>query len=240
MALPKLETPTYNMVIPSTQKEIKYRPFLVKEEKVLLLAMQEDTPAATHQAVLDLVKACTFGEVGEMSDPMFDIEYAFIKIRQKSISETVTVQLLCPDDKSTYVEVDVNLDDVAVLMDKDHKTSCSLGNDSNGNEVTLELSYPSVRSTLKASEEKNSVESIFYMIKECIASIHFGEDIYNKVDITDKDLDEFVDSLTQDQFANLQEFFETMPKLKHEVDVVNPNTNVKSSVTLEGLSDFLD
>ena len=240
MALPKLETPTYTMVIPSTQKEIKYRPFLVKEEKVLLLAMQEDTPAATHQAVLDLVKACTFGEVGEMSDPMFDIEYAFIKIRQKSISETVTVQLLCPDDEKTYVEVDINLEDVAVLMDKDHKTNCSLGNDSNGNEVVLELSYPSVRSTLKANEEKNSVESIFYMIKECIAEIHFGEDIYNKVDITDQDLDEFIDSLTQDQFANLQEFFETMPKLKHEVDIVNPNTNVESTVTLEGLSDFLD
>ena len=240
MALPKLETPTYTMVRPSTGEEIKYRPFLVKEEKILLLAMQEDTAAATHQAVLDLVKACTFGEIGDMSDPMFDIEYAFINIRQKSISETVTVNLLCPDDGTTYVETDIDLEKVMVTMDEEHKPNCTLGDDGNGNEVKMDLRYPSVKATLTASEEENSIESIFYIIKDCVETIHFGEDMYNRVDVTDKDLDEFINSLTQDQFSHLQEFFETMPKLRHEVTILNPNTNQEVEVKLEGLADFLN
>ena len=240
MALPVLETSTYELTLPSSDVTVKFRPFLVKEEKVLLQALESQNQKEIVQALKDIVSVCTYGQLNVDDLPTFDLEYVFLQIRSKSVGEVAKLKLLCPDDKKTYVEVDINLEDVAVLMDKDHKTNCSLGNDSNGNEVVLELSYPSVRSTLKANEEKNSVESIFYMIKECIAEIHFGEDIYNKVDITDQDLDEFIDSLTQDQFANLQEFFETMPKLKHEVDIVNPNTNVESTVTLEGLSDFLD
>ena len=240
MALPVLESNTFELTLPSSDVKVKYRPFLVKEEKILLQALESQKQKEIIQALKDIVSVCTYGQLSVDELPTFDLEYVFLQIRSKSVGEVAKLKLLCPDDKKTYVEVDINLEDVAVLMDKDHKTNCSLGNDSNGNEVVLELSYPSVRSTLKANEEKNSVESIFYMIKECIAEIHFGEDIYNKVDITDQDLDEFIDSLTQDQFANLQEFFETMPKLKHEVDIVNPNTNVESTVTLEGLSDFLD
>ena len=240
MALPKLETPTYNMIRPSTGKEIKYRPFLVKEEKILLLAMEENKPAATHQAVLDLVKSCTFGDIGEMSDPMFDIEYAFIKIRQKSISETAEVKILCPDDRQTYVDMDIDLDDVVITIDEDHSPKCSLGKDASGNEVVMEMSYPSVKATLMASEQENSIEGIFHILKSCVESIHFGDDIYNKADITPDELTEFIESLTQDQFATLQEFFDTMPKLRHEVEITNPNTKVKSTVTLEGLSDFLD
>ena len=126
MALPKLETPTYMMERPSTGNEIKYRPFLVKEEKILLLAMEENTATATHQAVLDLVNACTFGEIGAKTDPMFDIEYAFLKIRQKSISETVTVNLLCPDDNETRVKTSVNLEDVNVNMKEGHTNQISI------------------------------------------------------------------------------------------------------------------
>ena len=240
MALPKLETPTYMMERPSTGNEIKFRPFLVREEKILLLAMEEDSAAATHQAVLDLVNACTFGEIGVKTDPMFDIEYAFLKIRQKSISETVTVNLLCPDDNETYVETEINLEEVNIMLDEDHNTECSLGKDTNGNDVSMIMNYPSVESTLKANEETSSVERIFYVIKSCVETIKFGDDIYNVVDISNEELDEFIDSLTQDQFATLQSFFETMPKLRHKVEITNPKTKVKSTITLEGLSDFLD
>mgnify|MGYP000282774839 CR=1 FL=1 len=240
MALPKLETPTYMMERPSTGNEIKYRPFLVKEEKILLLAMEENTAAATHQAVLDLVNACTFGEIGSKTDPMFDIEYAFLKIRQKSISETVTVNLLCPDDNETYVETEINLEDIEVTLDVDHDSSCSLGKDMSGNDVSIELSYPTAASSMLAQKTESPTEQIFSVVKSCIKSITFGEDVYNIVDISKKELDEFVDSLTQDQFATLQAFFDTMPKLRHKVEITNPNTKVKSTVTLEGLSDFLD
>ena len=240
MALPKLETPTYNMIVPSTGEEIKYRPFLVKEEKILLLAMEENKQELTNQAVLDLVSACTFEKIGSNDDPMFDIEYAFIKIRQKSISETVTVNLLCPDDNETYVETEINLEEVNIMLDEDHDTECTLGKDANGNDCSITMNYPSVEATLLASNETSSVERIFYVLKSCVETIKFGDDIYNVVDISNEELDEFVDSLTQDQFATLQAFFETMPKLRHKVEITNPNTKVKSTVTLEGLSDFLD
>ena len=210
MALPKLETPTYIMKVPSTGEEIKFRPFLVKEEKILLLAQEEQD----------------------------DIEYAFLKIRQKSISETVNVKMLCPDDEVTYVEVSINLEDVTVTMDDKHSKICNLGKDSKGNEVSMELDYPNVASTLESSG-KNSIDSIFSVIKNCISSIQFGDDVYNKVDITSEEIEDFVDSLTQDQFVNLQDFFETMPKLTHDVEIVNPKTGVKSTVHLEGLNNFL-
>ena len=238
MALPKLETPTYIMKVPSTGEEIKFRPFLVKEEKILLLAQEEQDEGATYQGVLDLVKACTFGNVGNKTDPMFDIEYAFLKIRQKSISETVDVKMLCPDDEVTYVDVSINLEDVTVTMDDKHSKICNLGKDSKGNEVSMELDYPNVASTLESSG-KNSIDTIFSVIKNCISSIQFGDDVYNKVDITSEEIEDFVDSLTQDQFVNLQDFFETMPKLTHDVEIVNPKTGVKSTVHLEGLNNFL-
>ena len=239
MALPKLETPTYNMIVPSTGEEIKYRPFLVKEEKILLLAMEENKQELTNQAVLDLVSACTFEKIGSNDDPMFDIEYAFIKIRQKSISETVTVNLLCSDDNKTYVETEINLEDIEVTLDVHHDSSCSLGKDMSGNDVSIELSYPTVASSMLAQKTESPTEQIFSIVKSCIKSITFGEDVYNIVDISKKELDEFVDSLTQDQFASLNDFFESMPKLTHEVEITNPNTQVKSTITLEGLSDFL-
>ena len=241
MALPKLETPTYNMKVPSTGEEIKYRPFLVKEEKILLLAMEENKQEMTNQAVLDLVNTCTFGKVGSNNDPMFDIEYAFIKIRQKSISETVVVNLLCQDDKKTYVSTEINLDDVQVTLDDEHTPICSLGKDASGNDVSIELTYPTAAATLLANKASGSnIEQIFAIVKSCIKVIHFGNDAYNIVDIYKDELDEFVDSLTQEQFASLNEFFDSMPKLTHDVEITNPNTGVKSTVHLEGLADFLN
>jgi len=235
MALPKLESPKYDMTVPSTGQEIKYRPFLVREEKILLLAMEEGTENASHNAVLDLVNSCTFGNIGNVTDPMFDVEYAFIKIRSKSVSETIDVRLLCPDDKVTYVEKSIDIDDIQILMDEDHSTHVNLSDT-----LSIDFTYPTIKTTLKSLNINSETERVFFIIKSCIHTIHFGEDIYSIIDISKKELDEFVDSLTQKMFEKLQKFFNTMPKLRHTIEVENPVTGIVSEVTLEGLGDFLN
>ena len=234
MALPKLETPKYNMTVPSTGEEIEFRPFLVKEEKLLLLAMEENTDKATHSAVLDLVNSCTFGNLGKKSDPMFDIEYAFIKIRSKSVSETIDVRLLCPDDKETYVDKSIDIDEINILMDEGHSTHVDLSDT-----LSIDFMYPTIDTTLKSLKITSDTEKVFNIIKSCIHTIHFGEDSYFIGDISKKELDEFVDSLTQEMFEKLQNFFSTMPRLRHIVEIENPKTGVVSEIALEGLGDFL-
>jgi len=235
MALPKLESPKYDMTVPSTGQEIKYRPFLVREEKILLLAMEEGTENASHNAVLDLVNSCTFGNIGNVTDPMFDVEYAFIKIRSKSVSETINVRLLCPDDEETYVDKSIDVDDIQIMMDEDHSTHVNLSDT-----LSIDLTYPTINTTLKSLNINSETERVFFIIKSCIHTIHFGEDIYSIIDISKKELDEFVDSLTQKMFEKLQKFFNTMPKLRHTIEVENPVTGIVSEVTLEGLGDFLN
>ena len=235
MALPKLESPKYDMTVPSTGQEIKYRPFLVREEKILLLAMEEGTENASHNAVLDLVNSCTFGNIGNVTDPMFDVEYAFIKIRSKSVSETIDVRLLCPDDEETYVDKSIDVDDIQIMMDEDHSTHVNLSDT-----LSIDLTYPTINTTLKSLNINSETERVFFIIKSCIHTIHFGEDIYSIIDISKKELDEFVDSLTQKMFEKLQKFFNTMPKLRHTIEVENPVTGIVSEVTLEGLGDFLN
>ena len=235
MALPKLESPKYDMTVPSTGQEIKYRPFLVREEKILLLAMEEGTENASHNAVLDLVNSCTFGNIGNVTDPMFDVEYAFIKIRSKSVSETIDVRLLCPDDKVTYVEKSIDIDDIQILMDEDHSTHVNLSDT-----LSIDFTYPTIKTTLKSLNINSETERVFFIIKSCIHTIHFGEDIYSIIDISKKELDGFIDSLTQEMFEKLQKFFSTMPKLKHNIEIENPVTGIVSEVTLEGLGDFLN
>ena len=195
MALPKLESPKYDMTVPSTGQEIKYRPFLVREEKILLLAMEEGTENASHNAVLDLVNSCTFGNIGNVTDPMFDVEYAFIKIRSKSVSETINVRLLCPDDEETYVDKSIDVDDIQIMMDEDHSTHVNLSDT-----LSIDLTYPTINTTLKSLNINSETERVFFIIKSCIHTIHFGEDIYSIIDISKKELDEFVDSLTQKMF----------------------------------------
>jgi len=235
MALPKLEVPKYMMTVPSTGNEIKFRPFLVREEKLLLLAMEEQTDTATHNAVLDLVHSCTFGDLGKKSDPMFDIEYAFIKIRSKSVSETIDVRLLCPDDGETYVEKSIDIEDIQILMDDEHSSHVELTDT-----LAIDFTYPTIDTTLKSTKIESETERVFFIIKSCIQAINFGEDTYNIVDISKKELNEFVDSLTQEMFEKLQSFFSTMPRLRHVLDVENPKTGVVSQVALEGLGDFLN
>jgi len=235
MALPKLEVPKYMMTVPSTGNEIEFRPFLVREEKLLLLAMEEQTETATHNAVLDLVHSCTFGDLGKKSDPMFDIEYAFIKIRSKSVSETIDVRLLCPDDGETYVDKSIDIEDIQILMDDEHSSHVELTDT-----LAIDFTYPTMDTTLKSTKIESETERVFFIIKSCVQTINFGEDSYNIVDISKKELNEFVDSLTQEMFEKLQSFFSTMPRLRHVLDVENPKTGVVSQVALEGLGDFLN
>jgi hypothetical protein len=234
MALPKITTPTYTLVKPSTNEKLEYRPFLVGEEKILLMAMESEEESEIYKAILRLVNSCTNGKMGNNDDPLFDIEYAFLKIRGKSVSETIELSITCPDDETTVVEYPLNTDDIEILVDDKHTKKVKLND-----EFTLNMRYPTVNDTLKTNKIKSSVEKIFTLMKGCIESVEHGEDIYNRVDMSNKELDEFFDSLTQGMFEKVQEFFNTMPTLREEIEIVNPKTNVTSKVTLEGLGDFL-
>ena len=236
MALPKITTPTYMLVQPSTGETVEYRPFLVGEEKLLLMAMESEDEKQIYNAIIKLVQSCTSGKIGNMADPMFDLEFAFLKIRGKSVSESVEIEVLCPDDKTTRVPYTLNTDEVEVLIDDKHSTVIELND-----EFTLNMRYPSVKDTLDGlqGKKKTDVEKIFDLVKSCISSIEHGEDVYNRVDLSNQEIDEFFDSMTQQMFEKMQEFFNSMPTLRKEIEVTNPNTNVKSKVTLEGLADFL-
>ena len=233
MALPKIKTPEYYLVVPSTGQEITYRPFLVGEEKILLMALESEDEKQIYSSLMNIVQACTNGIVGKPSDPVFDLEYVFLKIRGKSVSESIKLNILCPDDEKTYVESTLNTDDIQVLVEENHKNEIELND-----EFKVIMKYPSVKDTMDAGKFTSDTEKGFYVIKNCIETIVVGEDIYNKVDISQKELDEFFDSMTQDMFVSLQEFFEGMPSLKHDIEITNPNTNVTSTVTMEGLKDF--
>ena len=223
MALPKITTPTYTLVKPSTNEKLEYRPFLVGEEKILLMAMESEEESEIYKAILRLVNSCTNGKMGNNDDPLFDIEY-----------ETITLSITCPDDETTVVEYPLNTDDIQILVDDKHTKKVKLND-----EFTLNMRYPTVSDTLKTNKIKSSVEKIFTLMKGCIESVEHGEDIYNRVDMSNKELDEFFDSLTQEMFEKMQVFFTTMPTLREEIEIVNPKTNVTSKVILEGLVDFL-
>ena len=232
MALPKLATAKYELTLPSTGKKIEYRPFLVKEEKILLTAQSTGEDADMLRAVEQIIENCTFGElkVGEL--PFFDIEYVFIKLRSKSIGEVATVNLLCPDDGETRVEVDINLDEVECVRDVTHNAEIQLTE-----EVGIKLDYPRIDSIASMAKVSDS-EAGFAIVKQCISQIYDKENVYAKSDMDSKELDEFIDSLSHGQFEKVQEFFDTMPKVKHAVKVKNPNTGVESEVVVEGMQNF--
>ena len=235
MALPTITTPTYTLKQPSTGEEIEYRPFLVGEEKILLMAMETDDEKQIYPAILKLVNACTNGKMGKKKDAMFDIEFAFLRIRGKSIAESIELTLTCPDDGETEVEYTLNTEDVEVLVDDAHSREIELNEDFN-----LVMRYPNVKDTLDAEKITSDTEKTFFIIKNCIDIVHYKEETYNRVDLSNKELDDFFNSMTQAMFENLQKFFINLPRLKHEIEVENPNTKVKSTILLEGLSDFLE
>ena len=233
MPLPKLDTPTYSLVLPSTGQTIKYRPFLVKEQKILMMAQESEEDSQMYQVMSDIVKSCTFDEIDTEVSPIFDIEYIFLKLRSKSVGEKTTVRLLCPDDKKTYGQVDVNLDDVEIQMTENHTNVIQLTD-----KIKLIMKYPLLRD-MKNITRSTTGEQIFAVMKHCIWEVHDGDKIYNRVDITDKDIEEFIDSFNTEQLESIIKFFQTMPKIRHAVNLVNPKTNVTSEVVIEGIDNFL-
>jgi len=232
MALPTINVPTYWLTVPSTKKEITYRPFLVKEEKILLLALEDGNDKSLAIALKQIVHNCTFEELTVDTLPIFDLEFMFLRIRAKSVGEVAELKLLCEDDGETYADVTVPLEEIEVSFPKGHTNEIKLND-----EVTMTMAYPTFE-LLGSDMGALDVEKTFDLIGSCISQVTEGENVYEKTDWTKKELKEFLDSLTSKQFQEVQGFFESMPKLSYEVEFQNPKTKKKNKVTLEGLQSF--
>ena len=235
MALPKLNTPTYELEVPSTDEKIKYRPFLVKEEKILMIAMESKDNTQIVNAVRDIVSSCTFEKLNVANLPMFDVEYIFLQIRAKSVGEISKLKLLCPDDQKTYADVEVDLTKVEVQVKYDHTNKIELTDD-----MGMIMTYPTIDSFTDTGIQAVTAENMIEVIGSCILQIYEekGEKVYNAKDQTKKELTEFVEQMNTSQFKKMQAFFDTMPKLTHTVKVKNPKTKKSSDVVLNGLNDF--
>ena len=237
MALPKLTTPTYELELPSTDEKIKYRPFLVKEEKILMMAMESKATADITQAVKDIVSECTFKKIDITNMPMFDVEYIFLQIRSKSVGEVSKLKLLCPDDGKTYADVEINLTEVKVQVGDDHTNKIELG-DGKG----MIMKYPTLESFKESGIRDINPSNMLDVIGTCIMQIfeEEGKKTYDPKDQTKKEVTDFIEQLNTKQFKDVQNFFETMPKLKHEITIKNPKTKKESKITLTGLNDFFE
>ena len=235
MALPKLNVPTYELVVPSTDEKIKYRPFLVKEEKVLLMAMESGKTEDILQATKTIVDECTFNKMKLGSMPMFDVEYIFLQIRAKSVGEISKLRVLCQDDGETYADVEIDLNDVNVQVDDSHTNKIELTD-----ETGVIMQYPTIDSFTEEGITDINPSNMIDVIASCIAQIYDkkGEDVYDAKDSTKKELVEFIEQMNTKQFADVQKFYDTMPTLKHTITVKNPKTKKESEVTLTGLNDF--
>jgi hypothetical protein len=237
MPLPKVSTPIYEMEIPSLKKVIKYRPFLVKEEKILIIAMESEDPKQITEAVKNVISNCILTK-GIKVDTLatFDIEYLFLNIRGKSVGETAEVLITCPDDGQTQVPVSINLDDIQVKESDDHNRNIQI--DEN---LSIRMRYPSIQEFIKNNFIRNdeiSVDDTFGVIISCIEQIYNEEESWATSDCTKKEITEFLESLSSKQFKKIEKFFETMPKLTHVIEVTNPNTGKENKIVLEGLTSF--
>ena len=237
MALPKLTTPTYELEIPSTDEKIKFRPFLVKEEKILMMAMESKKSADIVQAVKEIVEECTFNKINISDMPMFDIEYIFLQIRSKSVGEVSKIRVLCPDDGKTYANLDLDLNEVKVQVGDDHTNKIELNNG-----MGIIMKYPTIDSFKESGIQDINASNMLEVIGGCILQIYEeeGKKVYDPKDQTKKELTDFIEQLTTDQFKHIQKFFDTMPKLKHEITVKNPKTKKDNKITLTGLNDFFE
>jgi hypothetical protein len=235
MALPQINVPTYELVVPSTGEKIKYRPFLVKEEKILLMAMESGNTDEMLRAVQNIVEQCTFNKLKLGSAPMFDVEYMFLNIRAKSVGEISKLKVLCQDDGKTYGNVEVDLNNVEVEVDNDHTNKIELTD-----EMGVIMKYPSIDSFNQNQVSNISTKNMLDVIVACIDHIYDknGEEVFDAKDSTKQELIDFVEQLNTQQFQDVQKFFDTMPKLTHEVTVKNPKTKIESQVLLTGLNDF--
>ena len=234
MTLPVINTPTYELVVPSTKETLVYRPFLVKEEKILLMAMEEEKDTQLNRALKQVVNNCTFEKVDVGKLPLFDLEYIFLRIRAKSVGEVAKIQVLCEDDGETYVPVEIDLETIEVEFQEDHTTKIELTD-----EVGIEMGYPTFE-FLNFKADETEVNQLFDIIGSSIERVYEGETVYEKADFSKKDLKVFLESLTSEQFLRVQKFFETMPRLRHKLEVVNPKTKKKNEITLEGLQAFFE
>ena len=237
MPLPKIATPSYELVLPSTKKTIKYRPFLVKEEKLLVLALETEDQKQITNAVKSVIKNCIQSRNVKVETlPTFDIEFLFLNIRGKSVGEEIEVNIVCPDDGETNVPVFIDLDSIQVERSDDHTNQIKLDDD-----LMMEMKYPSLEQFIKNNfdfQEGNQMDQSFELIATCIDKIYNEDEVWATADCTKKEVKDFLESMNSSQFKEIEKFFESMPKLKHTIEVTNPNTKVKSEVVLEGLASF--
>ena len=239
MPLPTIDTPTYELKLPSSSKKIKYRPFLVREEKILILALESKSESEITNAVTDVLKKCILTKgVDVDSLPTFDIEYIFLNIRAKSIGEDIKMTVTCPDDGLTEVPVTVYVDEIKVVKPKDHKIDIVLDDN-----MTLRMKYPSISQFIENNFEveddpETVVDKTFKVVADCIDTVYTKEDAWDGKDYSPDERMQFVEQLNSKQYKEVEKFFSTMPKLSHTIEVVNPNTKEMNSVVLEGLADF--
>ena len=238
MPLPKINTPTYEMTLPSTGKKIRYRPFLVREEKILIMAMESENMSDITNAIVQILSECILTENVKVEDlATFDIEYLFLNVRARSVGETVDVNITCPDDGETQVEMTIDIDSIKIQKTRGHKNIIKLDDN-----LSMKLRYPSLKQFVESNFETGQIESevgqSLSMITSCIEMIYNSEESWEASDYSKKELDEFVEQMNTKQFKEIEKFFTTMPKLSHKIMVKNPNTGVESEVVLEGLAPF--
>jgi hypothetical protein len=237
MPLPKISTPTYELELPSTGETIRYRPFLVKEEKLLVIALESEDTKQITTAIKTVIKNCILTKnVKVESLPTFDIEYLFLNIRGKSVGEELEVNIICPDDGETQVPVKINLDDIQVQKNDEHSNRIKLDDS-----IMMEMKYPSLDQFIKNNfdfADKNAMDQSFDLIASCIDKIFTEEEVWTAGDVTKKEMADFLESMNSSQFKDIEKFFETMPKLSHSIKVTNPITEIESEVVLEGLASF--
>ena len=237
MPLPKVNTPTYELVLPSTNKKIKYRPFLVREEKILIMALETEDVKQITSSVIEILNACILTRGIKIEKlATFDLEYLFLNVRAKSVGESIDVNVTCPDDNKTTVEVKVDIDSIKIIKSKNHKDTVKLDD-----KLSLKLNYPSIEQFIENNFESSKggeVTNTLDMITSCIDMIYSDEESWNASETSKKDLEEFIEQLNTKQFRVIEGFFDTMPKLSHSIKIKNPKTDVESTVVLEGLAAF--
>jgi len=237
MPLPRIAAPTYELELPSSGKTIQYRPFLVKEEKVLVIALESEDTKQITTAIKNVIKNCVLTKGLKIEAlPTFDIEYLFLNIRGKSVGEELEVNIICPDDEETQVPVTIDLDDIKVEKNEEHTNKVKLDDT-----LMMEMKYPSLDQFIKNNfdfKDQNAMDQSFELIASCIDKIYSEEEVWATEDCTKKELNEFLESMNSSQFKDIEKFFETMPKLSHKLKVTNPKTKVESEVVLEGLASF--
>ena len=239
MPLPKIATPSYELELPSTGKTIQYRPFLVKEEKLLVIALESQDTKQITNAIKAVIRSCVLTKSVKVENlPTFDIEFLFLNIRGKSVGEDIDVKIICPDDEKTEVNINVNLDDIKVQKSEGHSKQIKLDKD-----LMMELKYPSLNEFVKSNFDPNdtdrsAMDQSFDLISNCIDKIYNEDEVWVASDCTKKEIKDFLESMNSSQFKQIETFFDTMPKLSHSIKVTNPKTKVESDVVLEGLASF--